>query len=149
MFTYLPVFGVSLQHHWVFGLTDLAIIGVLDLLDFRHGLDTVVLRERTTVALTASVGEEVRSIRLNLAHHWLRQGAKGFEVRVVIAVTLPLCGEERDGFAFGRHVLYVFFSFAFSFLLCFVIGNDFFELADLFTACYLLEAILCFAVGKN
>jgi hypothetical protein len=48
--TYLPVLGLAGKHGRVLGLTDVASILVLDLLDVLLGADAVILGESTLVA---------------------------------------------------------------------------------------------------
>ena len=48
---HLPVFCVTLQHQWVFGLANLSDIVVLDFLDILLGLDPIIFGEGTLVAL--------------------------------------------------------------------------------------------------
>lgn len=59
--SYLPVLGLTLQHHGVLGLADLAGILLLDVLGTLLSLDAVVLGEGTLVAGTTGVSEEVRA----------------------------------------------------------------------------------------
>lgn len=51
MRAYLPVFGVALKHHRVFGLADFPTIFVLDVLYILGGLDAIILGESALVAL--------------------------------------------------------------------------------------------------
>jgi hypothetical protein len=48
--TYLPVLGLTGKHGRVLGLTDVASVLVLDLLDVFLGADAVILGESTLVA---------------------------------------------------------------------------------------------------
>ena len=49
--TYLPVFSITLQHHWILRLADFAHVVVLDFLHIVLCLDALVLRERTLMTL--------------------------------------------------------------------------------------------------
>jgi hypothetical protein len=55
--TYLPVLGLASKHGRVLGLTNVASILVLDLLDVLLGADAVILGESTLVA-----GLEIESV---------------------------------------------------------------------------------------
>lgn len=63
--TYLPVSGLTLKHHRILRLADLASILLLDILSPLLCLDTVILGEGTLVAGTTGVSQEVRSNGLN------------------------------------------------------------------------------------
>jgi hypothetical protein len=49
--TYLPVFGITLQHHRILGLGDLIVLVLVNLLDGLLRLDAVILGESAVVAL--------------------------------------------------------------------------------------------------
>ena len=80
MNTYLPVLGLALEHHGVFGLADLAIVVLLDLLGPLLCLDAIILGEGSLVAGTAGVGEEVRANGLDGPLDSLGQLANGLEI---------------------------------------------------------------------
>lgn len=65
--TNLPVLGITLEHHGVLGLADIAVVVLLDLLGALLGLDSVILGEGALVAGTAGVCQEVRADRLDCA----------------------------------------------------------------------------------
>lgn len=58
---YLPVLGLTLEHHGVLRLADLPGILLLDVLGTLLGLDAVILGEGALVAGAAGVCEEVRA----------------------------------------------------------------------------------------
>lgn len=107
--TNLPVLGLTLKHHGILRLADLAIVLLLDLLGALLGLDTVILGEGALVAGTTGVGEEVRADGLDGA---LRRGADladGLEV----LLGGPALGEdwERTGDnGGGRHLFFFLLS---------------------------------------
>lgn len=80
--TYLPVFGIALQHHGVLRLADIAVLIILDLGGSLLGLDTVIFRESALMAGTASVGKEVRAHGLEAALRGSRDLSDGLEILV-------------------------------------------------------------------
>lgn len=90
--SYLPVLGLSLEHHGVLGLAHLALIGVLDLLGALLGLDAVILGKGALVTGTAGVGEEVRADGLDASLRGARELANGLEV----LVCAPALREDRQ-----------------------------------------------------
>lgn len=78
--TYLPLLSISLQHHWILGLADLAVILILNLLDILSGLNALILRERALEALSASVGKEVSANGLNGTVNWAGKAGDSFEI---------------------------------------------------------------------
>lgn len=90
---YLPVLGLSRQHHGVLGLAHLALVGVLDLLGALLGLDAVILGKGALVAGAAGVGKEVRADGLDAALRGAGQLANGLEV----LVGGPALRQDRQG----------------------------------------------------
>lgn len=98
---YLPILGIALQHQWVLGLRDLAIVLVLDLLGSLLGLDAVVLRESALVALSAGVGEEVRADGLDAA---LGRGGKVTNsLEILVGGPARRQDRKREVDLHGRH----------------------------------------------
>lgn len=97
MSAYLPVLGLALEHHGVFGLADLAIVDVLDLGSALLGLNAVILGEGALVAGTAGVGKEVRADRLDGALGSARDLANGLEVLVGVPAIGKAGEREIDG----------------------------------------------------
>jgi len=83
--THLPVLAVTLEHHGILRLADIALLVLLDLGGALLGLDAVILREGALVAGAAGMGEEVRANRLN---HPLA-GARDLANRLEILLGLP------------------------------------------------------------
>jgi hypothetical protein len=78
--TYLPVFGISQEHGWVFSFTDLPAVIVLNLLCVLLSLDAIIFGKGALVTGSASVGEEVRTNWLDAALGSRREFANCLEV---------------------------------------------------------------------
>lgn len=78
--TNLPVLSLTLKHHGVLRLADLAIVLLLNLLGALLCLDAVILGECTLVTGTAGVCEEVRADGLDGSLRGGADFADGLEV---------------------------------------------------------------------
>ena len=106
--TYLPVLGLTLEHHGVLGLALVADITIFDVLGTLLSLDTVVLGEGALVAGSSSVGEEVRTDRLDASLSSLRKLADSLEVLIGSPATGE-GGERECHSSYGSH--YVVYGF--------------------------------------
>lgn len=88
--SYLPVLGLTLEHHGILRLADLACILLLDILSTLLGLDAVILGESALVTGAAGVGEEVRADGLDGALGRGGDLADGLEV----LISGPSFGED-------------------------------------------------------
>lgn len=100
--TYLPVLGLTLEHHGILGLADIAVVVLLDVLGLLLGLDAVILGEGALVAGTAGMGQEVRADGLDGALGRAGSLADGLEV----LLGRPAFGKAEKRFldlGSGRH----------------------------------------------
>lgn len=101
--TYLPVLGLTLKHHGVLRLADVAVVVLLDVLGLLLGLDAVILGEGALVAGTAGMGQEVRANRLNGALGRAGSLADGLEV-LLGRPALGEGGKRPLDLGRGRHI---------------------------------------------
>lgn len=97
--SYLPVLGLSLEHHGVLGLANVAHITILNLARAFLGLNAIILGEGTLMTGSTSVSEEVRSHRLNAALYCLRELSDGLE----ILLSGPVAGQRGQRQHNGSH----------------------------------------------